>query len=115
MNRGPQPSGRNQSFLMLATPKLQCWLTNKKNVAATFNIQDEAGVNIVGAVVSATWTLPNGDQISVSGQTDSNGNVKFTQKTIRRKGYYTLMINDVTLDGFVFDLDNSVLSNSIYK
>jgi len=87
----------------------------KKNVNATVNVQDEQGANVSGAVVSATWTLPNGSSVSVSGQTDSQGNVSFAQQKERRRGTYTLTINTVTLDGSVFDEENSVLSNSIYK
>jgi len=108
----PPPPPPDDEFIHVSGINLT---TNRKNVIATVNVQDEQGSNVSGAAVSAVWTLPNGSQVSVSGQTDSQGNVKFTQRLIRRKGFYTLTVNNVTLDGFVFDEDNSVLSASIYK
>jgi len=87
----------------------------RRNVTATVHVLDELDQVIAGASVQATWTLPNGNQQSVSAQTNAAGEVEFQLNNARRRGTYTFTVEDVSLDGFGFDAENSTLSASIKK
>jgi hypothetical protein len=78
-------------------------------------VQDDLGRNAYGAVVFATWTMPDGSQESINGVTDGFGNVRFYLGKLKRPGTYTLRIEKVELNGFQFDAGNSVLSASVSK
>jgi hypothetical protein len=88
--------------------------TIKRQVAASVRVQNDLGWNVVGASVAATWTFPDGHTKMVTGTTDGFGIVRFTIDKARR-GTYTFTIEEVILDGYAFDRDNSVLSASITK
>jgi hypothetical protein len=108
----PTPPPSEEHFIHVSAINLT---TNSRNVTATVRVKDEANSNLSGALMQATWAFPDGKQASVSGQTDSLGRIKFTQKLIRRHGTYTLTVGTVTLNGYQFDAPGSVLSASIYK
>jgi hypothetical protein len=74
-------------------------------------IEDETGASVAGATVSATWTLPGGSTVSRTAITDSRGWARFQVRD--EGGVFALTIDDVTKEGYVFDADNSVLSESI--
>jgi hypothetical protein len=57
-------------------------------------------------LVEATWTYPDGSSQPVEGLTGSDGSVSFLIERARRGNYY-LSINDVSLEGFEYDLINS--------
>lgn len=86
----------------------------KRNVIATVKVQDDLNRNVLGATVSATWSLPRGKTAVVEGTTDGFGEVEFRVKKARR-GAYTLTIDDIAAEGFVFDSAGSVLSATITK
>lgn len=88
--------------------------TGKRAVAASIKVQDDLDRNVFGATVIGTWTLPDNSTQTVTGTTDGFGTAQF-QIDKARRGTYTFTIEDVVLDGYVFDRDNSVLSASIIK
>jgi len=108
----PPPPPTEEHFVRVTAIDLAA---NKRNLTATVQVLDELDQAAVSATVQATWTLPNGQQQSVSGQTDGFGVVEFRLNKDRRRGTYTIRIDDVALDGFNFDADDSVLSASITK
>jgi hypothetical protein len=83
-------------------------------LAASFRVQDDLNWNVVGANFTATWTFPDGHTEIVTGTADGFGTVGFTIDKARR-GTYNFTIQDIILDGYTFDRDNSVLSPSIIK
>jgi hypothetical protein len=80
-------------------------------VNATVTVEDETGARVSGATISATWTFPDGSTAAVSGISDNNGEVIFEVK--KSPGVFVFTINDITLNGYVFDADNSALSAQI--
>jgi hypothetical protein len=88
--------------------------TAKREVIATVKVQDDLDRNVFGASVSATWSLPKGKSLQVEGSTDGFGEVQFRIKKARG-GTYTLTIDDIVAEGFVFDPDASMLSATIKK
>ncbi|MGB7874508.1 MAG: Ig-like domain-containing protein [Anaerolineales bacterium] len=111
-NSPPPPPPPEEHFVHVAEIDLTA---GKRNVTAAVRVLDELDKVVSGATVHATWTLPNGKQQSVSGQTDGLGTVALQLDKARRRGTYTFRIEDVSLDGFEFEAGNSVLSDSISK
>jgi len=87
---------------------------DKRQVLGQVRVKNDLNWNVPGAEVHATWTLPNGSTRAIEGTTDSFGLVLFVVDKAR-KGTYTLIIDDVVLEDHPFDIENSVLSASIYK
>jgi hypothetical protein len=98
----PQPSLRSTSIIM------RVW---RSRVIATVTVKNDLGSRVRGAIVSATWTLPDGSTVAVTGTTNSYGEATFEVK--KSPGVFVFAIDDITLDGYVFDVDNSVLSGEI--
>ena len=67
-----------------------------------------AGAPAVGATVSATWTLPNGEEIPQTGVTDATGQAT-VQIPEKAPGTYWIEVTDIVKEGFTFDPVNSVL------
>lgn len=86
----------------------------KRQVFGKVRVQNDLNWNMRRAVVSATWTLPDGSTRAVEATTDSFGLAVF-EVSKARKGYYTLTIDDVLVEDHPFDIENSVLSASIFK
>ena len=108
----PPPPPPEEHFVHVADINLAI---GRRDITATVQVLDELDQAVSGATVQATWTQPNGKQQSVSGQTNGLGGVEFRLNNARRRGTYTLTIDNVTLIGFEFDAENSVLSASIRK
>ena len=108
----PPPPPPEEHFIHVSGIDLTA---GRRNVTATVQVLDELDQATSGANVQATWTLPNGQQQSVNGQTDGSGAVVFKLNNARRRGTYTFRIDSVSLTGFEFDMENSVLSASIRK
>lgn len=87
---------------------------DKRQVLGAVRVKNDLNWNVPGAEVYATWTLPDGSSWTVQGTTDSFGLARFVIDRAR-KGTYTLTIDDVVLEDHPFDIDNSVLSASIFK
>jgi hypothetical protein len=86
----------------------------KRQVIGKVRILNDLNWNMRGADVYATWTLPDGSNRLVEGRTDSFGLVEFVVEKAR-KGTYRLTIDDVVVEDHPFDVENSVLSASIFK
>jgi len=86
----------------------------KRQVIGKVRILNDLNWRVRGAEVYATWTLPDGTTRAVEGTTDSFGLVYLVVHKAR-KGAYTLTIDDVVVEDHPFDIENSVLSASIYK
>lgn len=75
-------------------------------------VRDETQFVAEDATVSATWILPDGSRQSVEDVASSSGYAYF-ELLGTPKGAYTLIVDDVVLDGYRFDRENSVLSASV--
>lgn len=86
----------------------------KRQVFGKVRVLNDLNWKMRGAAVFATWTLPDGSTRVVEATTDSFGLAVF-EVNKARKGSYTLSIDDVVVDDHPFDIENSVLSASIFK
>jgi hypothetical protein len=98
----PQPSLQSTSIAMKV---------RRGQVNATVTVEDETGSRVSGASISATWTFPDGSTAAVTGTSDNNGEATFEVK--KSLGVFVFRIDDITLDEYVFDADNSALSAEI--
>lgn len=89
--------------------------THRRSIIGTVKVLDDLNLNSTGAKVIANWTLADNSIRQVSAVTDGFGRATFELKNVKRKGTYTLKIEDVILDGYSFDRLNSVLSASIKR
>jgi PKD repeat protein len=88
--------------------------TLKKNIVTvhgSVSVVSASGAPVPGAVVSITWTLPNGRANTQTATTNTSGIASFSVKGSR--GTYTLTVNNITKSGYLFDASNSILSRSI--
>jgi nitrogen fixation protein FixH len=76
-------------------------------------VKDQNGAAIPSAMVTATWTLPNGTTQNQTVTTATSGNANFSKKAGR--GTYTLTVTNITKTGYTFDKANSILTKSITK
>jgi PKD repeat protein len=83
-------------------------------LAATVTVVNENGAALVGAVVSATWTLPNGATSSATGTVSNRGTALFNLGD-NGPGTYTLTVTNVSQSGYTFDAPNSILSGNVVK
>jgi hypothetical protein len=86
----------------------------KRSVEAEVRILDDRAWSVSGALIEATWTLPDGSTRTVNATTEYGGWARLDLNKARR-GQYTLTIDNVALEDHTFDPDNSVLSASIVK
>lgn len=86
----------------------------KRQVFGKVRVLNDLNWKMRGAKVYATWTLPDGTARAVEGVTDSFGLAVF-EVNKARKGSYVLTIDDVMVEDHPFDVENSVLSASIFK
>jgi hypothetical protein len=98
----PEPSLRSTSIVMKV---------RRGQVNATVTVEDETGSRVSGTTISATWTFPDGSTAAVTGTSDINGEATFEVK--KSPGVFVFTIDDITLNGYVFDADNSALSAEI--
>jgi hypothetical protein len=74
-------------------------------------VVDEYGVPVPEAVVDITWTRPNGSTKVDSEAADGGGIASFNVNG--SEGTFTITVNAVTLAGYTFDPDNSVLFDEV--
>jgi hypothetical protein len=103
-----EPPEPQQRYLLSTSISMEL---NRKIVTSSVKVLDDRGARIYGATVFATWTFPDGTTDSVTGTTDTFGDVQFEVR--KSKGLFNFTINDITKDGYVFDPDNSVLTGEI--
>lgn len=85
----------------------------QREVRALVQVRNEREVAAVGAVVRATWTLPDGSTVAAQGETSSSGYAYFELASRLGRGTYTLTVDDVVLADHSFNAAGSVLSASI--
>jgi hypothetical protein len=78
----------------------------RRSVTARVLVLDDQGQPAEGALVEGTWTYPNGDHSNVSAKTASDGFATFRINKAKRGNYY-FSINNVSLDGYVYDYIHS--------
>jgi hypothetical protein len=88
--------------------------TARRTLEAEVRILDDRDWSVSGALVEATWTLPDGSTRIINATTEYGGWARLDLNKARR-GKYTLTVDNVELDDHTFDPDNSVLSASIVK
>ncbi|MCA9943005.1 MAG: PKD domain-containing protein, partial [Anaerolineales bacterium] len=84
------------------------------SLVGNVTVQDESGDSLVGAVVSATWTLPDGSTTTATASVSGRGTARFNLGD-NGPGTYTLTITNVSQNGYTFDAANSTLSASVAK
>lgn len=87
-------------------------IRGKRQVEGFVKVVDDENNSVQGANVIAHWTFPNGDTQAVEGETSHTGNASFKIINIPR-GRYSLTIEDIELEGYTFDSDNSILNKII--
>ena len=97
---------RSTSIAFTVTP-----VSGAFKINGNVSIKDENGLAVSGAAVTATWTLPNGTTKVQVRTSNSNGVARFNVSNTA--GIYILTVNDITLTGYPFDPQNSVLSGSV--
>ena len=86
----------------------------RRSVTARVLVLDDQDQPVEGALVEATWTYPNGDHLNVSVETASDGFATFRISKAKR-GNYWFSINNVSLDGYVYDYINSTTQSAYLK
>jgi hypothetical protein len=75
----------------------------QRQINAQVQVQDERGYGAPGAMVIASWVFPDG----------STHTVQDTTRGSSGGGTYILHIEDILLDGYRFNAENSILNASI--
>jgi hypothetical protein len=87
---------------------------DRHSVTARVVVLDDQSQPVEDALVEATWYCPDGDSSLVSAETTSDGFVTFRVGKARRGNYY-LYINNVSLDGYVYDYIHSTTLGAYSK
>ena len=87
---------------------------DRHSLTAKVLVLDDQDQPVKGALVEATWYYPNGDRLLVSAETASDGFATFSVDKARRGNYY-LYINNVSLDGYVYDYIHSTTLGAYSK
>lgn len=112
----PSPTPTPAASLMIRSTNIVLSGAVKRNavtVTGTVSVRDSNGKIVSNAIVSATWTLPNGSTRAQSATSNLKGNATFSAGGSR--GTYTLTINNITKPNYTFDRAGSVLTNSISR
>jgi PKD repeat protein len=84
------------------------------SLVALVTVVDENGSTLSGATVDVIWTLPDGTTMTATATVSGRGTARFNLSDFG-PGSYLLAITDVSLTGYTFDVDNSVLSGTVVK
>ena len=87
---------------------------DRHSVTAKVLVLDDQDQPVKDALVEATWYYPNGDSLLVSAETAGDGFATFKVDKARRGNYY-LYINNVSLDGYVYDYIHSTTLGAYTK
>jgi hypothetical protein len=85
-------------------------VSERASLAAQVFVRDPSGQPLANVIVSATWTLPDGRNVPVHAATNARGAA--TLRTEAGLGTYTLTITEARRAGYVFDVQNSVVSKT---
>jgi hypothetical protein len=85
----------------------------RRQIQASVRVQDELNRAVSGATVSVVWIFPDGiTQTEAATMSNSSGYARFEIVDIPR-GAYVLTVENVVLEGYAFDSENSILNASI--
>lgn len=84
----------------------------KGDVRAVIVAKDDRGGRVAGAVVSVSWTMPDGTTAARSAVTNRRGKAKISTAA-SSPGVYTVTVDDITATGLTFDADAGVLTTSL--
>ena len=84
------------------------------SIVAMVTVVDENGAELAGAAVDVIWTLPDSTTIMDSASVSGRGTARFNLSDFG-PGSYLISISNVSINGYTFDADSSVLANSIMK
>jgi hypothetical protein len=107
--RTPEPTQPPGNDLVRVAEIIMAY--NSRNIRASVRVEDQNGISIGGALVSAVWTLPDGTPVSLAAATRPNGRATFSE--VHKSGLHTFTVNDISIDGYSFDPDNSQLTETI--
>lgn len=85
----------------------------QRAITALVQVRNEQGLAAADALVSATWTMPNGTTKTVQDVTSGSGYAYFDLTGRLERGTYLLTIDDLTLTDYIFDRNGSILNASI--
>lgn len=86
----------------------------QRQINAQVQVRNETGYGAPGATVIASWEFPDGSTYTTQDNTrGSSGSFAYFSIDVPSRGMYTLHIEDIVLDGYRFDAENSMLSESI--
>lgn len=83
---------------------------NSVSMKATVSVTDENGAGVSGAMVQASWTLPDGSVEQQVVTTSGGGEATFSLSG--PGGIYRIDVTDISKDGYSFDSQHSLLSAS---
>jgi hypothetical protein len=83
-----------------------------RKVTAFVRVQDDRGLAASGATVTVSWIFPDGSSQAAVDITSNSGSAYFEIVDVSR-GSFNLTVDNVVLDGYRFDRENSTLSASI--
>ncbi|HNS50077.1 MAG TPA: hypothetical protein PKO09_02730 [Anaerolineae bacterium] len=94
--------GLTKAFIGNIAMKYKVTVPNTYMVQAKVPVWDEAGNRVVGANVTAQWTLPDGRTITQTRVTGLNGAAAFARAS-KLTGLFTITILDVQAAGYEYD------------
>lgn len=108
------PSIPNASTVLRATDITMNARTRRGIVKAsgTVTVMNENLALLSGAVVNVTWTLPDGSTLQQSATSSGGGEAKFSISG--SSGSYKIKVTGISMDGYTFDPDHSLLSAAEY-
>jgi len=80
-------------------------------IVGLVSVIDEDGSPLSNALVAVTWTLPGGSVLTRQAYTNSRGIARLSVQG--PAGTYSLVVDDITLGGYTFDPDNSILTGTV--
>ena len=87
-------------------------IRGKRQVEGFVKVVDVENFSVQGANVIINWSFPDGSIQMDEAVTSSSGNAHFEINDVPR-GRYSLHIQNVVLEGYIFDSDNSILNKNI--
>jgi hypothetical protein len=81
---------------------------NTVSFTGTVSVTDQNKGAVSGATVHATWTLPDGSMVSQVATSSGSGEAKFS--VTGAGGIYRIEVTEITMDGYTFDDQHSLLS-----
>ena len=102
-----KPSGQPARIKRVRLDEAFLRLTRSDVAHASVALTDEEGSPITNATVYATWTLPGGEDVTVTGSTNTHGLARFLMSA-STTGEYLFAVKHVTADDYFFDRGSDI-------